>query len=135
VRQVIDIADGWEMERGFGDANISATAFETTFKAFIDYAHSVGTFVIHDVQSTALSNTYTEAAYLCTNGGRDYYGRPEMLPASGGTTVPAWLAAWDTDLGAATSACAKGADGVFRRSFERGSVTVNPVAKTGTISP
>jgi hypothetical protein len=132
AKQALAVVDGWELERGFGDAGITASAFDQTFKPTVDYAHSVGTFVVHDVQSTAVSQTYALAAYLCLSSGRDFYGHPTMSPSSV-TTLPPWNPQWDLNLGAATSSCTKGSDGIYRRSFERGSVTVKPQSKTGTI--
>lgn len=127
AKAALAVADGWELERGFGDPDITATAFAQTFKATIDYAHSVGTFVVHDVQSAALGRVYPEAAYLCLTAGKDLYGHPDMRATT------AWDPLWDRDMGAPTSDCVRGRDGIYRRSFERGSVTVDPASKIGTI--
>lgn len=121
AKEALGVVDGWELEGNTIGQN------PIDYKTQIDYAHSVGAFVIHDLNG-AVNRTYSEAAYLCMNAGSDYYFHTDMRPAN------SWDPLWDKDLGAATSDCVKGADGVYRRSFTNGSVTVNPSNKTGSIN-
>lgn len=126
AKAALGVADGWEIEGN----TVSQNAIP--YKAASDYAHSQGTFVVHDIQRADLgagTMTYSLAVYLCMNAGRDFYGYlPGMRPSN------SWDPLWDKDLGAATSECVQGADGIYRRSFERGSVTVNPANLTGSVN-
>lgn len=122
AKEAFGVIDGWEIEGATVGQDVSG------YQAPIDYGHSQGAYVVHDIQNTSLSRTYTLAVYLCFNDGTDYYGHPDMRPSL------AWDPLWDKDLGAATTACVKGTDGIYRRTYERGTVTVNPATKTATIS-
>ncbi len=121
AKAALSVADGWEIEGNTVGQDV------LPYKTQSDYAHSVGAFVVHDIQASPNGRVYPEAVYLCLNGGNDFYGHVDMKPTN------SWDPLWDKDLGAATSACTQGTDGIYRRSFERGNITVNPSTKTGTI--
>lgn len=137
VRRALTAADVWEFERGFGDGGIrpgtGQFGFETVL-GFIDFCHSVGTAVCHHVQAKVFAGTtqptrdYVRGCYLLTTDGHDFLGHPDMSPSV------AWWSEWDRDLGAALEFRRKLADGTFERRFERGTVRVDPSARTSTVT-
>ncbi len=120
VRRAIDAATHLELERGVNDSGIRGGGgqfgFETVL-GWIDYAHSRGKGVIHDIQ-VDWGREYALAVYFLAANGRDAIGMDN------GGLPDAWWRGWQTDLGAPLGG-RYAWNGVLRRDFERGSVLVN----------
>ena len=132
VKTALAAADVWEFERGFGDTGVVAGTGKygvETINKFIDYCHSVGTYVCHDVQRADLSKDYVRGCYLLTANGTDVIGHPEMNPSV------AWWSGWDINLGKALGPRTIDSTGTqYTRVFEGGTLKVNASARTATIS-
>jgi hypothetical protein len=120
-------ADVFELERGFNDPNYTPSQIQNVW-TFVDKLHSFGVAANHlseaSGQQAALFNM--ACALMVSNGKDFHYGNTGWQP-------DAWNSLFDRDYGAALGPCHLVSGSVWKRDFERGTVTVDLNTKVATL--
>jgi Hypothetical glycosyl hydrolase family 15 len=127
VDRQIKACDVYELERGFCDPKYTPAKIAQLWN-WVDRTHSLGAGVNHlaegaTTKQQAMFNL--GCALMCSNG-HDYQY------ASYGWQPDGWWPGHEVDLGAAKGPRVDGGT-VFRRSFDKGTVTVDLAARTASI--
>lgn len=125
VRRAYTAVDRLNLERGFNDSGLTNGSEPRdiwsvdAFMAFIDRMHDRGVPVTLDAYGTTQATwEYNLAGYFLVDRGDDAVGEGSLKPGD-------WWSGWDVQLGQPAGARTRGADGVYRRSFQRGLVLLN----------
>ncbi len=118
-------------EGGVLDSGLTTGSGTWSVKALFDYVdavHAAGAGIVWDsFPSNPTEQKYALAAYFIGYTDEDFYGDPAARqPAS-------WPALYDIDLGPPTGARTFDGNGIFTRTFAKGTVTLDVGAKTGTL--
>ena len=148
VKRGIATADFMEVERGFGDPDISGDSFQQLldYSAYVqseaadndtDTTLSKKRGVVLDTQNNTYGREYNLATYFLVSNGVDSLantktGYPTWTSSNNNEK---WWAGYDIDLGDPSGTWYRMANGVYRRDFANGIVLVNrPGAPTQTVS-
>ncbi|MBJ7472150.1 MAG: hypothetical protein JHD16_12665 [Solirubrobacteraceae bacterium] len=128
--------DRLNLERGFNDDGLTGGKAPRdiwavdTFMQFIDRMHDRGIPVTLDSAGYGVDAwEYNLAGFFLVDRGEDAVGELRLKPGE-------WWNGWDIQIGGPLGERTRGTDGVFRRSFTKGLVLLNPprgAAKTVTL--
>ncbi len=123
--------DRLNLERGFNDDGLTGGSAPRdiwavdTFMQFIDRMHDRGKPITFDSAGFGVESwEYNLAGFFLVDRGEDAVGELRLQPGE-------WWNGWDVTIGAPLGERSRGSDGVYRRSFQKGLVLLNP-PKTAT---